>query len=186
MASLKELRKKNNLTQQELSNISGLSIRTIQRLEKGLTAGSPHTLKTLAKTLNVEDYTILVFEENEIKKDDYELSKVKLLNFCILSVFIIPFGNIILPALVLFRYRKNKTVNHLGRRILSFQIINTFILFFLSVIVFLLIGRGGGSIPLPVFVSYVLIIVVNITIVVITSFEIDKNKDVPKFFPSIL
>lgn len=182
---LRKIRVANNLTQEELSNQSGISIRTIQRLEKGRAVGSSHTLKALAKTLGTQPRDLMGLEENQHVEEN-ETNKLKLLNFSILSVLLLPFGNLIMPALIFFKHRKNKNVNQVGRKIISFQIVSTLILFFLCVLIFLFMGRGNGAIPLPVFVCYSMIVIVNVCIVIRTSIEIDQKKEVLKFFPNLL
>lgn len=49
---VKERRKKLNYTQQELSDISNISLRSIQRIEKGEVSPRLFTIKTLAKCLD--------------------------------------------------------------------------------------------------------------------------------------
>ena len=183
---LRTLRVTNNLTQEELSKQSGISIRTIQRLEKGLASGSSYTIKALAAALNVEHKDLLDLSENQSLQEKSDINKTKLLNFSILSVFLLPFGNIILPTLIFYKHRKNQNVNKVGRKIIGFQIVLTVVLFFLSVLIFLFIGRGNGAIPLPVFISYSMIALVNGFIVIRTSMDIDQEKEVLKFFPNIL
>jgi transcriptional regulator with XRE-family HTH domain len=185
LSTLKEFRKTRNFTQEELSKDSGISIRTIQRIEKGLTPGSPHTIKALAKSLDIGSSDIVVSkEENTIIYDDFH--KVKLMNFSILSVLLIPFGNIILPTIIFFYYKSNKHVNTLGRRILSIQILSTFLLSGLGISLFLIIGQGNGAIPLPVPIIYVMYTTVNILIVIHSSIAIDKKKQILKFFPNLI
>ena len=48
MSKLREIRERHNLTQEELSEKSGISVRTIQRIESG-TEPKGHTLKILTK-----------------------------------------------------------------------------------------------------------------------------------------
>mgnify|MGYP000326911403 FL=1 len=55
---IKELRKKFNYTQSELSEVSGLSIRTIQRLENNEVSPSSYTLKVLSDIFNFDLFKI--------------------------------------------------------------------------------------------------------------------------------
>ena len=182
---LRQVRIANHLTQEELATRSGISIRTIQRMEKGVSQASSHTLKTLAKALNVPSESLLQpINGPSFEKKDVNI--LKLLNFSILSVLLVPFGNLILPTLIFLRNKTNKHVNEAGRKIIGFQIVATFFLFFLSVLIFLFVGRGNGAIPLPVFISYSMIVLVNCLIVIRTSLDIDQNKEVLKFFPNLL
>ena len=50
---VKSLRQKNNWSQEQLAQLSGLNIRTIQRVEKGDSVGI-ETLKSLAAVFEVE------------------------------------------------------------------------------------------------------------------------------------
>ncbi len=182
--TLKAYRKVKNYTQEELAKHSGISIRTIQRIEKGLTTGSSHTIKALAKALNIESSDLIITKQENAINDDYQ--KVKLINFSILSVLLIPFGNIILPTILFILNKSNKHVNNLGRRILSIQILITFILSGIAISLFFIIGRGNGAIPRPVPIIYFLYSTVNILIVIHTSLAIDKKKKILKFFPNIV
>ena len=122
--SLKEYRKFKNLTQEELSKSSGISIRTIQRIEKGLSTGSAHTVKTLAKTLNIESIDLLIDESSFKSLNKSSLSKLKLMNFSILTMLIIPLGNIIFPSIIFFRNRDDEMVNTVGKKNFKFSNIN--------------------------------------------------------------
>ncbi len=183
---LKELRRRNSLTQEELSKASGISIRTIQRIEKGVSTGAPHTIKALARALRVESSELLIGNQPSNALSNEYWHKVRLMNFSILSVFLLPFGNVILPALIFLFNRHDEGVNTLGRKIISFQLIATPVLFFFTAIIFMVVGRGNGAIPLPVFIWYVLFVSFSILIVILTSLSIDKNRNCPKFFPRIL
>ena len=56
---VQNLREERNLTQAELAEKSGLSLRTIQRIEAG-TEPKGYTLKTLASSLNVSESELLI------------------------------------------------------------------------------------------------------------------------------
>ena len=59
MSELKKIREEKNLTQEELAEKSGLSVRTIQRIEAG-TEPKGYTLKTLASTLDISEKYLLI------------------------------------------------------------------------------------------------------------------------------
>ncbi|MEL6656182.1 MAG: helix-turn-helix domain-containing protein [Bacteroidota bacterium] len=184
--SLKELRRRKSLTQEELSHASGISVRTIQRIEKGVSTGAPYTIKALAKALQVESSELLVVNGLASAFPADYWHKVRLMNFSVLSVFLLPLGNLILPTLIFLFNRQDEGVNSLGRKIISFQIVATPVLFFLTVIIFLVVGRGNGAIPLPVIICYALFVSFSTLVVILTSISIDKEQDCPKFFPRIL
>ncbi len=66
MSKLKENREKLNLTQEELSDKSGISVRTIQRIESG-NEPKGHTLKILAKTLEITENELIQNQETKIE-----------------------------------------------------------------------------------------------------------------------
>ena len=58
MSKLKSFRELQNLTQEELSEKSGISVRTIQRIETGKDPKG-YTLRVLAKALEIEENELL-------------------------------------------------------------------------------------------------------------------------------
>jgi len=166
-------REKNNLTQGELAKKSKLSLRTIQRIENGNTLKG-FTLKSLANALEIEPKNLLN------KKIDLE--KIKIINISTLSFFIIPFGNIILPAILTFK-SKNKKTKSIGKDILSIQIIwtiTTCILLIISPFIqrWLLI-----NIPLLI-VVLIILICINIFITFINARSITNKSELqikPKY-----
>jgi len=177
------------MTQQELADDSGISIRTIQRIEKGLASGSPHTIRSLASSLNIEAKELMILEMEDKASKVVDLAKVRLLNFSILAVLILPFGNLIVPSILLLLNKTNQEVHTIGRKIIGTQIIVTFVFFVITVFIFLVIGRGNGAIPLPVFISYVLFGIVSIVLVARTSIDLDnldEGEEVLSFFPKII
>ncbi|MGK0449244.1 MAG: transcriptional regulator with XRE-family HTH domain, partial [Polaribacter sp.] len=63
MSLLLEHREKLNLTQEDLATKSGISVRTIQRIESGIKPKG-YTLERLCKALNITKEDLLA-EENE-------------------------------------------------------------------------------------------------------------------------
>ncbi len=184
--TLKEVRKQQNLTQEELANAAGISIRTIQRIEKGETIGSAYTIKILAKTLGIESSNLKASKPKQTSQEQDIYIKVKLQNFSILSVILIPFGNLIFPAIIFFRHREDPQIKVLGKKILSFQLMSTILLFIVTVFIFHTIGRGPGAIPLPVFISYPMYILVSVSTVIYTSMHMHANNKLLNLFPTII
>lgn len=54
MQNLAELRKEKGMTQEELANATGISLRTIQRIESGKVKPRAYSLKKMAQALNVQ------------------------------------------------------------------------------------------------------------------------------------
>ncbi|MEQ9266365.1 MAG: helix-turn-helix domain-containing protein [Balneolaceae bacterium] len=188
MSKLREIRKQQSLTQEELSEVSGVSIRTIQRIEKGLSAGSPHTIKTLAKALEIQNIDLLPDPDNDTSESTYKsgIGKVMLMNLSSLMLAVFPLGNIIFPSIIFFLNRKNSTVNKLGRKILSFQILLTMFLFLTLIVTGMVFGRGFGIIPAPVVYTYWIVVPVNILFTTLTAINLGKENEILEYVPRLL
>ena len=134
MSKLKIVREQKNLTQEELSEKSGISVRTIQRIESGI-APKGHTLKALSKTLEIleteltdktEENRVVEKPEELIVKSQTEIGidfqKIKLINLSSILFVMLPPLNILVPLLLFFALKQK---NHLTRQIISLQIIWT-------------------------------------------------------------
>ena len=96
-------------------------MRTIQRIESGQSLKG-FTLKAIAQTLETEPENLFSQEEKDIQID-----RAKLINFSALAGLIIPFGGIILPAIL--TYRTQDSVNReLGKSVIGVQIILAFVI----------------------------------------------------------
>lgn len=70
MSRLKDIRELQNLTQEELSQKSGVSVRTVQRIETGKEPKG-YTRRVLAKALDVEENELL--DHDSQKKSDLSI-----------------------------------------------------------------------------------------------------------------
>lgn len=129
-AKIFEIRKRKGLSQVELSDLSKINLRTLQRIEKGVTEPHGNTLKNLCQVLGVKIEDILDYH----KTDD--LKFIKYFHLSVITFIILPVGNIILP-LILWRKKRDKIVDleEQGINLLNFQILwtlicNVFILFY--------------------------------------------------------
>lgn len=179
MSKLKSLREFQNLTQEELSEKSGISVRTIQRIETGKDPKG-YTLRILAKALEVKENELLNLETKEKntkitqKKEEFEeailinYSSLKLINLSSIPFIVIPPFNIIVP-LVLIITMKQK--NSLTKQLISVQILWTII----APIVFMLgiFLKFGHQFTL---ILMILIALSNVFIILRNAVEIDRNK----------
>jgi transcriptional regulator with XRE-family HTH domain len=76
MSKLKEIRELQNLTQEELAESSGISVRTIQRIEAGTTPKG-YTLRTLSKTLGVSEEVLQNTPIIETEKENIPVQENK-------------------------------------------------------------------------------------------------------------
>lgn len=179
MSQLKKIREIKNLTQEELAQKSGLSLRTIQRIEAGMQPKG-YTLKTLAKSLDIPEKDLSapeidVPQETEIEelplvtKEDKSpnLALVKIINLSSLPVTWFPVANFIVP-LVIMLFTKNKSP--IIKQIISLQIF----LAIVSPVIFMMVAllKLGSRI---VMITMILLVLVNIYIILRNAYEIDKK-----------
>lgn len=185
MSKLKAVREQKNLTQEELSERSKISVRTIQRIESG-TEPKGHTLRALAQALEIQESflqdtltapeTDAVQPETEQKTEipaeeeeaGIDYSKIKLINLSSLLFVVLPPLNILAPLLLMFVMKQR---NSLAKQIISVQMLWTVmapIIFMLGI--FLKLGRQFSL------VLMILIVLSNVFIILRNAACIDRNK----------
>jgi transcriptional regulator with XRE-family HTH domain len=108
----------------ELSDLkTGLSLRTIQRLESNNTKPKGHSLTALSEVFNMESSAFQVQFKSIEQAKASETTSIRFINLSVLACLCIPFGNIIFPMILWRKNRKPKLVDEIGRRIINFQII---------------------------------------------------------------
>lgn len=189
--TLKTYRELNQLTQQELAKQSGISLRTIQRIESGSSKGSAYVIKSLCKTLGIE-LSQLALSETEANTDEAIQVTQPQLNWINLSTIlglIFPGLNLLIPAL-LYRGFKDQINNQpLARKMLSFQafwLIGTLIiLFIVPPMVHAVMGmREYGSYPLFVWL-YVACVCINLMVIIRTSILMQQSGMPLRAVPSL-
>ena len=167
---LLKYREKLNLTQEELAQKSGVSTRTIQRIEKG-TEPKGHTLKVLAKALEItEDDLRENISESQAETINHKL--IKQINLSSIIALILPPINILLPWIIM--KRKNQ-VNDLTKQIVSVQIFYT-IIASVSVILSPFISKWFGITKQLTLVLLIASIIINLYIIIRNTIELDKNQ----------
>lgn len=129
---VKMLRKRKGFSQEALAEISGLSIRTVQRIENEDRNPSGDSLKRLSTALEVSPDYLLEWEPNENTNFLLVLALSPIL--CLVN----PFLGIIVP-LILWSLKKHQIrgVKRLGVKILTIQIIWIVLYFIIRTINFL-------------------------------------------------
>ena len=132
---VKEIRTKRGLSQEQLAEASGLSLRTIQRIENGETLPRGDTLIRLAASLQISPQELI---DSKIIEDNNFLTLLSLSQF---GFVVFPLLGIVIP-LVLWILKKDKVKNTdaLGRSILNFQITWSLIFFSILFLSFPFIG----------------------------------------------
>jgi len=169
MSRLLDLREKLNLTQEELSENSGVSVRTIQRIEAGKEPRG-YTLKTLAKALGVDQNELLFEDIKVVDRTNYTM--LKIINLSSLPFTFIPFASILMPLVIMFF---SKQFHPIAKQIVSVQImwtISSAVVFMLSALSKNLFPNGNKF----VLAVMALIVLSNICIILINTAGLDKNK----------
>lgn len=183
MSELKKIREKQNLTQEELAEKSGLSVRTIQRIEAG-TEPKGYTLKTLASSLDICEKELLTpiisieesIVENRIAEESIpkieikpieNLSLIKVINLSSLPLCWLPIANFLPPLLIMLISKQKSPII---KQIISLQIILAIIapIIFMLVVI-LKLGKES------VMVTIIALILADIYIILRNAYQLDKN-----------
>ena len=167
--SVQILREERNLTQTELAKKSKLSLRTIQRIEAG-NIPKGFTLKALAESLGVTPEDLV---QNSV--NDNIINRAKLINISALVSLILPFGNIIFPAILTYKSQEFEA-RELGKHILSIQIIYTFLLSILLIVSPFI--QKTFSTRIPVFIVILILMkCFNLYIIFKNGISLNKTRD---------
>jgi transcriptional regulator with XRE-family HTH domain len=178
---IKELRKRKGFSQEDLSEVSGLSLRTIQRIENGETEPRGDTLIKLAESFSISPDEITDWQIIEDK------SIIKVLNYSQLGFLAFPVLGIIIPlAIWILKKDKVRDLEKLGKSILNFQITWTILLFLVYIIL-----AASMIFSMPVIYNnktiYLIIAglyLLNIFMILLNSSRINRKKTV-LYIPSI-
>lgn len=168
MSKLKKIRENLNLTQEEVSEKSGVSARTIQRIEAGIQPKG-QTLKLLAKALEINPKDLLDNKKEVIEPD---LTFVKLVNLSSIVFTTFPPANILVPWIIVFIKKK---FDPLTKQIISVQIIWSivaFIIFMLSAFIRNWFSLKGSF----TLIVMILLVLSNVIIILRNAAEIDKKQ----------
>ncbi len=151
-------RKLKGYTQEELSDKTHVTIRTIQRIEKGVVNPHLQTVKLLASALDIEVESLLILEN---PKEEIILKKwLILLHGTPFIGFIIPLANILFPLFLWIHKREdNKIYDSHGARIINFQITIS-IIYLCSLVTLLSVEKWG-------FLFFVSVIPFSVTVMII-------------------
>ena len=137
---LTKFRKAKGLSQETLAEDAGISLRTLQRIEKEGTNPHGETLKRLAEVLDVS--------MDELLDHSLEINYnyIRGMHYSALTFILLPLGNIILP--VIFWVRKKDKIKDLSihaRNLLNWQVTWTILVFLpmLAIIPKMYLMRNG-------------------------------------------
>lgn len=122
---ISKTRKEKGLTQEELAAMSNVTVRTIQRIEKGESIPRSFTLKALAKALD-RPYDWLLADEVTIPANSRQNDAIHFLKVFNLSCFayiIVPWVHFLIPNCILKRQKNlQEDVISFGRKIIRQQL----------------------------------------------------------------
>jgi transcriptional regulator with XRE-family HTH domain len=179
MSELKKIREKQNLTQEELAEKSGLSVRTIQRIEAG-TEPKGYTLKTLASSLNVSVSELLILnikEEIIVEEPTLEtknnqsenIGLIKIINLSSLPFAWFPMANFLPPLFIMLINKEKSTI---VKQIVSLQIFFAIISpIIFMIVIFLKLGHESVT------ATMVILTIANVYIILRNAFQIDKTQE---------
>jgi transcriptional regulator with XRE-family HTH domain len=170
---IKQLRGQKGFSQDDLARQSGLSLRTIQRIEQHETIPRGYTLKQLAGALSVEVDTLILDEYKEGQ------GKANVFNLSALGFIAFPLLGLLLP-LFIWILKKDRTgyEDQTARRVLNFQAtwgILTFTMYVLTV--FGKIFHLGGYFPY-LLSCIALLYLVNLVFILVNLIRTAQSKTV--------
>jgi len=172
---IKELRKQKGMSQEVLAEESGLSLRTIQRIENGETNPTGESLKRLSNALNVNPDELIDWS---IKEDKRYLT---FLNLSALTFLFFPLLGILVPF-ILWTSRKGKikNINKLGKDLINFEITWTLLLFFIPISCFVMskIGVLENLTLSTIFIVIGVIYFINLIFILLNTLRISNKKNV--------
>lgn len=181
---VKDLRKRKGLSQEQLSYNSGLSLRTIQRIENNESSPTGESLKRIIKSLNSSPDELLDWAETE------DNGYLKAMNLSTLTFLVFPLLGILVPLIMWFSKKdKLKNINQLGLNILNFEITWNIVLFLGLILSSLMITNemdstgevillvnSVSSIQRGTLIFIMMMYILNIFLIVFNIFRIEKDK----------
>jgi transcriptional regulator with XRE-family HTH domain len=184
-AKIADLRARKALTQEDLADLAGVTVRTIQRIENGNTSPRPYTLRALAKALGTAPESLAIDDPPTTPKESLpdrqgeNRDNLYLLNLSSFTYLVIPFVHALVPYKIWQRHRTQLYVS--GKRIVLNQFkwtIALWSLLLLALVYNLLLARYIGPPAYPYMASYLWIIVfmygLNAVIIGRTAYVIRK------------
>ena len=187
---IKVLRNRKGYSQEELSEKTGLSLRTIQRIENGETEPRGDSLKRLASIFDISPDEIVDWAIQENK--GFLIS----LNLSALAYMLLPILGIIVPLIIwISKKDKIKKLNDLAKDLLNFQLTWTIVLFigimfFIGRFVYTINVIGNispaliTSMNFSILLLFVIMYLFNLALIVVNTIRINHDKSVV-YYPKI-
>jgi D-alanyl-D-alanine-carboxypeptidase/D-alanyl-D-alanine-endopeptidase len=158
-------RKLKGFTQKDLSDKTNVTVRTIQRIEKGETEPHLQTVKLLAAALEVEVNDLLVLDDP--KEESIQKKWLLLMHSTPFIGFVVPLANIFIPLFLWIHKREdNRVYDEHGRKVVNFQLtmVSVFLLLLLLGMIVGRVFRDWGSL-----ITLVVLIIPFATVVMLVN-----------------
>ena len=187
---IKTLRNRKGFSQEELSEKTGLSLRTIQRIENGETEPRGDSLKRLAAAFDVSSDEIVDWTVQEDK------GFLASLNLSALSFILFPLLGILIPLIIwISKKDKIRNGNQIAKDILNFQITWTMLLFmgYIAIVISAVYemkttgNLDAGLISSRLIMNLIFLVTMylyNLIFIVINTVRINNEKKV-EYYPKI-
>lgn len=192
-ATIKKLRAENGMSQELLAEESGLSVRTIQRIEKGVSIPNGDTCRKLTAVFKIDIKDLLGVNSKK------GVNFLKSLNLSALAFVFFPLLGILIPSLLWVTKRdKVKGIDEIAKSIINFEITWFILLFgipyFVTPIFYLFLELLLGVFNYNIFlqhnhwndaiVVWIIMYLINIIFIIYNTFRIHDEKSV-KYYPSV-
>lgn len=151
---IKFMRKQKGLTQQDLAEVAGVSLRTIQRVEKGTEEISGFSLKQISQVLEIPLEQLIMPNVNQISIDKDQTGSIKGLYLSSLLLFVNPLLGLLVPAII-GSTKQNKS-DFYKKELRKMITAHALALFFLSISISYLFLTGLLNITMPAFLDKIL------------------------------
>lgn len=151
---IKFTRKQKGLTQQDLAERAGVSLRTIQRVEKGTEEISGFSLKQISQVLEIPLEQLIMPNVNQMSIDKDQTGSIKGLYLSSLLLFVNPLLGLLVPAII-GSTKQNKS-DFYKKELRKMITAHALALFFLSISISYLFLTGLLNITMPVFLDKIL------------------------------
>lgn len=161
---LADYRRKKGLTQEQLAELSGVSSRTIQRIEKGTVVPHFETLRILADCLDTQAELLMNMSEPSAVVEEQPVNANLLPLFHLLGLLglLFPGLNIILPLIFwIFKKDENLDYDQHGKQVINFHLSLTLI-FFLSIPLMVYLFEIGFALLIIIYLFILVSSIVNL------------------------
>jgi len=184
-------RQEKGFTQEMLAEESGVSLRTIQRIEQGSVKPQPYTLKAISSSLNYQFPMPVIHYQGVEEKADQDLQPVKRMILSSLVFFLPIIANVFIPMVIWYRHRHLPKIREYGGILLSSQILWSIITLTLLVltpgVAQAVFGESNPGNFHPLLAVYMLMIGLNSFLLMQLGVQLEKRQSldlklIPNFF----